>query len=265
MATGLLLVMVGRATRLSDYLLNGEKAYLVKIQFGLETDTLDMDGTVVSKFEGDLPCREDIVTTALSMSGVLSLQVPEYSAVKVDGKKLYEHARKGEPVPVVMRDMRFDKVEIVEVGQGTLTCRLDCAKGSYIRAWSAEIGKRLGCGAVVTELRRLLSAPYFIEEAIPLDDMIKLENPGAIDSVRQGMIPLADVLRNARALQLTSAETISMLNGKVPGEAIRMAQKGGLETPLLKVLGPDGSLLAVLEKNAEGFLKIGCVLKTSQT
>lgn len=263
MATGLLLVMVGRATRLSDYLLNGEKAYRVKIQLGLETDTLDMDGEITHRYEGALPTDEDVVMTALSMSGVLSLQVPEYSAVKINGQKLYELARKGEDVPIVMRDMRFDKVEIIEVGQGTLTCRLDCAKGSYIRAWSAELGRRLGCGAVVTELRRLESAPFKIEESKPLEELIQMPAPDFLEKSEAGMVPMSEVLRNAQELHLSVAESIPMLNGKIPGEAIRMVQKGEMVTSLMRVMGPDGSLMAVLEKNPSGVLKIGCVMRSS--
>lgn len=263
LATGLLLVMVGRATRLSDYLLNGEKSYQVKIQFGLETDTLDADGKVIRKFEGPLPNTEDVVSTALSMSGVLSLRVPDYSAVKVDGKKLYEHARNGEAVPVIFRDMRFDAVEIMDVAEGTLTCRLDCSKGSFIRAWSSELGQRLGCGAVVSELRRLESAPFLLEEALPLLDMIAQPTPQIVEKPQPGMIPLAHVLRHSSEVHLGPGETVSMLNGKVPGEAIRMAQTGALQGSLVRVLGPDGSLLAILEKVPSGALKIGCVLRSS--
>lgn len=261
MATGVLLIMVGKTTRLSDYLLNGEKSYRVKVQLGIETNTLDLDGEVIRRHEGVLPTQEEIVSTAVSMSGVLRLRVPEFSAVKIDGQKLYELARRGEEVPVVERDMRFDGVGIEEVGDDFITCRLDCAKGTYIRSWAAELGRRLGCGAAVSELRRLESSPFRIEESIPLDSLLQQDPPLSWEPPRQGIIPLAHVLRDAAELHLSPGETVQMLNGKIPPQAVRMVHHGEAAGQLIRALGPDGSLIAVLEKGPQGGVKIGCVLK----
>lgn len=251
LATGLLIVLVGRATRLSDYLLTQSKSYRVTVELGRETDTLDADGKTTKVFSGPLPSEEEIVETVISTRGLLELPIPQYSAVKVDGKKLYEYARKGESIGTIYREMLFESVDLQSVSASSFVADIKCSKGSFIRAWAAEVGRRLGCGGVVCELRRLSSGLYSVDEAVALEDLKAGE---------KGFVALGASLRGTAHYKLMHDEVRTMLSGRIPGSVIRQNQLGGLAGHLVSVVDPEEQLLAVLHRTDLGRISIGCVL-----
>lgn len=171
LASGLLVLLIGEATKVSDYLLNGDKGYECRVKLGVTTDSMDITGRVTS--EKPVDCSLEQIREAVSkLQGLLTLKVPVHSAVKVDGKKLYEFAHKGQTPDVVPdREMNFYDVEMIEADQTSVLVRMKCSKGSFIRAWANKLGEELGCGGTVETLRRVHSAPYAVEQGITLDEL----------------------------------------------------------------------------------------------
>ncbi|MGZ3775447.1 MAG: tRNA pseudouridine(55) synthase TruB [Pseudobdellovibrionaceae bacterium] len=170
MASGLMVCLINEGTKLSQYILEGDKGYRVRAQFGLRTDTLDTTGEVLEKFAVDVSL-ERIRDEALKLQGEMELDVPIYSAIKVQGKKLYEYARENKDVSIPKKVMKFWDVTPVEIGPDWAEFDIKCSKGSYIRTWVDLLGKALGCGAAMSSLRRTWSSPYFLTQAQTLEDI----------------------------------------------------------------------------------------------
>jgi tRNA pseudouridine55 synthase len=177
MATGLLVMLVGKATRISQYLMSVEKEYTGTIRLGAVTNTQDATGEVLET--RPVPALEEsAVRTALD--GFLGDQYqipPMFSAVKIDGRPLYKSARKGEEVerePRFIRVMRFD---LTRWASPDLDFDLHCTKGTYVRTLAHDLGARLGCGAHLAALRRTASGAMRIEQALPLEDLLAMPLP----------------------------------------------------------------------------------------
>lgn len=213
LATGLLVILIGKATKLSDYLLNGDKAYRTTVRLGVETDTDDMDGEVTKESPLNHSLME-LEEKALQLSGKLTLKVPIYSAIKVKGKKLYEKAREGEDFTPPVRPMEFRDLKIEDLTQEKITLSFACSKGSYVRAWAKTLGENLGCGATVQLLRRIKSEPYLVENAIKLEKLEELggENLPSLE----GFIPLNQCLPDWPSLKVEGLDEKLVLNGQIP-------------------------------------------------
>ena len=149
-ATGVLPICIGKSTRLIEYL-EDDKEYLATVQFGKNTDTYDLDGEVVATFEKKV--SEDDVRIALkSFEGEISQLPPIYSAIKVNGKKLYDYARAGQEVEIKPRTVFISKIELVEFNQENQEAKVlvACSKGTYIRSFAYDLGQNLGCGAYLS-------------------------------------------------------------------------------------------------------------------
>lgn len=171
LASGLLILTIENANKLSDYLMDGEKGYEALIKIGIETDSYDRTGKTISENDISKITEEKLKTQILNLAGNLKLKVPSFSAVKVDGKKLYELARKNEEVPVVERDMNFHSIEILKMEMPFVTVKFRCSKGAYVRSWVQELGQKLdGVGATLWELKRDYNAPYEISQSIELEN-----------------------------------------------------------------------------------------------
>ncbi|MGQ9553319.1 MAG: tRNA pseudouridine(55) synthase TruB [Anaerolineae bacterium] len=169
-ATGLLLVCIGAATRICEYLAGHDKRYYVEVRLGVETATYDRTGEVVATFKGVLPTDREIAAAVDSFQGEMMQQPPAYSAVKVNGKPLYLHARKGIVVPVPPRKITIHSLSWQRPEMALLRLTVHCSAGTYIRSLVHDLGQVLGCGAHVTELRRLSVGPFNVEEAWTLHE-----------------------------------------------------------------------------------------------
>jgi tRNA pseudouridine55 synthase len=168
MATGLLLVGVGRATRLLRFLGDLDKEYEGTARLGVETDTLDADGEATRTAAVDV--TESQVREAMrALTGEIEQRPPAYSAVKVGGRKLYEAARKGEELAAPPRRVRVDAFDLVRYQPPDLDFRVVCSSGTYVRALLADVGAALGCGAHLTRLVRTRIGPYRVSEAVAPD------------------------------------------------------------------------------------------------
>ncbi len=186
LATGVLILAVGKATRLSEYLLKQDKCYLVKGQFGLESETYDADGDV-----REVECREveeeELLKALQKFKGEIEQVPPPYSAVRIKGKRAYELAREGKKVELPPRRVKIHSIELVDFSYPTFTLEVCCSSGTYIRSLIHDIGKELSCSAIVVELRRTKVGQITQEKVISLD---RLKEEG----VEKFLIPPQEVL-----------------------------------------------------------------------
>lgn len=164
LATGLLIILVGRATKLSEKLMGLDKQYRATLQLGVTTDTLDIDGKVLE--ERDVDVKQSQIENALKkFEGEFEQTVPAYSAVKVNGMKLYEYARKGLAVPAPKRLVCIDWIKLKDFNAPLATIALKCSKGTYVRQLAQDVGRQLDCGACIYALRREVIGSFRINEA----------------------------------------------------------------------------------------------------
>jgi tRNA pseudouridine55 synthase len=170
MATGLLILGVGRATRLLRFLGDLPKTYEGTARLGEETDTLDAEGSVLRTSDPDVT-RAQLETTVSKLVGESLQRPPAYSAVKVGGTKLYEAARKGETLEAQPRRIRVDAFDVVSFDGRDFDFRVTCSSGTYVRVLAADVGTALGCGAHLTRLVRTAIGGFSLADAIPPDDV----------------------------------------------------------------------------------------------
>ena len=187
-ATGVMVILVGQATRLAQFLDKDEKEYEAVVRFGFETDTGDKTGRQKAKGKWqNTVTKDDVVAVLPDFTGSIMQTPPMYSAKKVDGKKLYEHARKGETIERKAVSVNISQLEILndlnenslESGTWDLGLRIACSAGTYIRALAEDIGRKVGTGAHLAELRRMRAGKFSIDQSLTLDQLERLEDPSS--------------------------------------------------------------------------------------
>jgi tRNA pseudouridine55 synthase len=206
MATGVLPVFVGRATRGVEFFEHAEKTYEATIRLGLTTDTEDTSGTVVREQEVHIS-EEEFLAVLPKFRGNIQQIPPMYSALKVNGQKLYDLARKGKEVERQPRDITIYELECLEFSGDTARLRVRCSKGTYIRTLCKDIGEALGCGGCMAALRRVSAGEYTIEEAVPLQTLVEAEDPEA------WLRPVDSMFRNYPVVTLTEKQALRCRNG----------------------------------------------------
>ncbi len=176
MATGVLPVFVGRATRGVEFFEHAKKTYETVLQLGLTTDTEDTTGTVLEEKEVSVT-REQVEEVLESFRGEILQVPPMYSALKVNGQKLCDLARKGKEVERKPRPITIHELTLLDMGETTLRLRVKCSKGTYIRTLCKDIGNALGCGGCMAELRRTTAGEYTIQESVPLLALLEEQEP----------------------------------------------------------------------------------------
>lgn len=169
LATGVLPIALGEATKLSQLLTHGKKSYRGHIRLGIETTTYDREGEVTAETSGPWPSRERLGEALCAFVGEIDQIPPPYSAVKRGGEAAYVRARRGESVELEPRRVRLDRCELIEYDPPMLVIEVDCSAGTYLRSLAHDLGKALGTGAHLWDLVRLRSGPFRMEQAIPLD------------------------------------------------------------------------------------------------
>lgn len=238
MATGVLPVCVGEATKLVPFLMGGDKEYEAEALLGVTTDTLDATGTVTSETNAANVSRADVERVLSRFVGEVMQRPPMHSALKVGGQRLYDLARRGIEVERAPRPVRIDAVELVACALPRLGLRVRCGKGTYIRSLVADLGEALGVGAHMTALRRTRVGAFGVADAVPLDAVgpsTPLVSPAAALADHAAVALDAGQVRDVRAGKL---RTVAGL--QVPPDA-------GAH---VRLLGPDGALVAVAEARA---------------
>lgn len=242
MATGVLPVFVGRATRAVEFFEHAEKTYETVLRLGITTDTEDMTGTVLTE-ENVSFTEEQLQETLEAFRGEILQVPPMYSALKVNGQKLCDLARKGKTVERQPRPITIHELTLVERGENTLRLRVRCSKGTYIRTLCKDIGEKLGCGGCMESLRRVAAGEYTIDEAVPLQTLLDTEEP---EKYLRGVDTM---FRNYPAVTLTANQETRCRNGNAfsvslaPG-TYRAYSQGGEFLMLAKV---DGGVMSTIK------------------
>jgi tRNA pseudouridine55 synthase len=200
LATGVLPLCFGEATKFSQFLLEADKKYRTTIKFGISTKTGDSDGEIIE--EKEVPLVADVEAVLKQFRGAIN-QVPSmYSALKVNGQPLYKLARAGIEVERKERQVMIYELEIREQADTEWVLDIVCSKGTYIRTLAEDIGKVIGCGAHVSQLRRLKSGPYEIEETVTMEQLEQLKDDG-YDALDRALLPTCTAVQQWPYVELT--------------------------------------------------------------
>ena len=206
MATGVLPVFVGRATRSVEFFEHAEKTYETVLRLGLTTDTEDISGTVLSEQDAFVT-GEQLEAVLQKFRGEIMQVPPMYSALKINGQKLVDLARKGREVERQPRPITIHELTLLGMEADGIHLRVRCSKGTYIRTLCKDIGEALGCGGCMAALRRVTAGEYTIEESVPLQTLLETEDP------EQYLRPVDSMFRNYPAVTLTEKQELRCRNG----------------------------------------------------
>lgn len=210
-AVGVLPVCLGSATRLCDMLTDRDKEYIACMQLGVVTDTQDMSGEILA--EKEVTATEETVTEAIrSFVGEYAQVPPMYSALKVDGKKLYELARQGKEVERKPRPVTIYEIEILNINLPRVTMRVACSKGTYIRTLCHDIGAKLGCGGAMVSLQRTRAGQFRMDTAITLSALEKLRDE---DKIAEVLIPVDEMFAELAAVHVQEEAVKLLENGNL--------------------------------------------------
>jgi tRNA pseudouridine55 synthase len=209
MATGVLVVCLGQATRVSEYLLGHDKTYRAAIRLGVETNTYDADGEVVATHDVQVDHAE-VEGALLQFVGEIQQVPPMYSAIKREGQKLYELARQGIAIEREARSVIVHSIELCSYQAPDVAIEVCCSAGTYIRSIAHDLGAALGVGAHLIELRRTASGPFTIDQAIPLD---AFETAAREDRWQAHLRPIDEALSDWPLVVISEADRARALKG----------------------------------------------------
>ncbi len=252
-ATGLLVVLVGRATRLARFVEGQSKTYLATARLGIRTDTDDLTGRVVETSEsGGMLDEERVQETLAGFLGTQLQRPPQYSAKHVGGERSYQKARRGEAVELADVSVTVDRIEMVELLPPLVTFRVVVSAGTYVRAIARDLGERLGVGAHLASLRREAIGALRVEDAVPLDRLSS-----------EALVPVRSILRDLPTVELDQAARDAVMHGRaVRGGGAAALWAGGQQGGGMVVLMAGNDLVAVARTEGE-WLHPTVVLETS--
>lgn len=240
LASGLMVILIGEATKLSSYITEGDKAYRVDVRLGVETDTLDITGKILSEKQVQ-STESEIIDKAMSLYGERDLPIPLYSAKKIDGKKLYEYAREDIPVIIPTKKMKFWDIEN-KSESSRLSFQLACSKGSFIRSWVKLLGEELGCGATMAGLVRTSSHKQKLIDAIDLETLKAEVHP------ERYLVSMNEALPEVKRIKVKGQDLNLLKNGQISHDLrsrlIIIFDPG--KDQYIQVLNPAQKLLALI-------------------
>jgi tRNA pseudouridine55 synthase len=249
LATGLLPLCFGEATKLAGNLLGARKAYLAECRLGVTTDTADSEGEVIR--QRPLPALDDaVIEAALARLRGRILQVPPmYSALKRDGERLYVKARRGETVEVPPREVDVHRLELLARTSDSLRLLVECGSGTYVRSLAADLGEDLGCGAHLTALRRIWVEPFREPRMVTLEQLQQAAEQGDT-SLLAYLLPVAAGLSDLPSVQLDDVQSLAISRGQ------RIPLPASFPAGRCTAFASDGALLALLEVDGQHCARI---------
>ena len=239
-ATGLLVLTLGRATRLTRFLIRAPKIYEGEIRFGTTTDTYDRHGQITAEASIEGLEHSAIVSAMKQQVGSLDQVAPPFSAKKFKGVKYYEMARRGEEVPESKKQITvYDFQAAGPLAEGVLPFRLECSSGTYVRSLAHDLGQALGCGAHLAELRRLKVGPFHVDQAVTLARL--REQAQASATPQEGWIPIDQVPLPFQELPTDSQQSKRITHG----QSVLFRDLEGEEGDWVKLVDRRGALIAV--------------------
>jgi tRNA pseudouridine55 synthase len=253
LATGVLPLVIGRATRLAQFLTASDKTYEATIAFGRTTDTHDAAGTITSTCDRR-PTRGEVESGIAQFRGTFDQTPPVYSAKNIGGERSYDLARKGKSVTMQRAkavSVTAKRLELVAFDGDTARLEMQVSAGFYVRALAHDLGETLGCGAVLAALRRTRSGEFGLDRAVPLADLLQ----SGRESLAGRLVPFRELLPDLPAVTLRSAMQLERLkNGVEMGPADLVTPLSALP-PIVRLMGPDGDLVGLARPaKAPGFL-----------
>jgi tRNA pseudouridine55 synthase len=237
MGEGVLVVGIGKATRFLEFIMNETKEYRVKVKFGILTTTLDSEGEVIQEMPVPTLDREKLLSVLAQFQGEIEQIPPSFSAIKFEGKRLYEYAREGVFLVPKPRKVKIHKIDLLEIGDDYIVIDVECSSGTYMRSLARDIGQKLGTVAIVEDLTRLRVGDYRIENAVQIDDGKKL-----IESI----IPIHEGLPMKTSVFLNPSGATMFMNGnKVPRRFISRLSQEARAFSLVKVFDNENNFLGV--------------------
>jgi len=245
MATGVLPVFIGRATRAAEFCENADKEYIAGLQLGTVTDTQDITGNVLQKNDVTISA-DDLASILPRFTGAIKQIPPMYSAIKKDGKKLYELARKGIEIPREPREVFIYELGVTgtvlltpcQENRPSVTLKITCSKGTYIRTLCHDIGAALGCGGTLSALRRTRAGVYTIDMAHSLDDVLSAV---LSDTVSDMIKPTDSIFSDYPSITLVESEVQRAKNGAI------CYTQNNIDNGKYRVYAPGGEFLLLAE------------------
>ena len=237
LATGVLVVCVGAATRLIEYVQRMSKTYRTTVLLGARSDTLDADGQVVAVESPRVPSAPEIRTALAAQVGTIAQIPPQYSALKVHGRRAYDLARAGHAVDLAPRHVIISRIDVLAYAWPRLDLEIDCGSGTYIRSIARDVGEALGCGGLVEVLTRTRIGPFTLDDA---HEPVGL----TAESISSRLRPTLEAVSQLPWLSLSPDQIAAIGQGR----ALTADQFGGaVPTGEVALLGPDGALVAIAE------------------
>lgn len=243
LASGVLVVCVGRATRLIEYVQQMKKTYRTVVLLGATSDTLDADGVIVPRAGSRVPEPAEVAAALASQVGTIWQRPPEFSALKRGGIRAYDLARAGKPVQLEPRPVTIERIALLSYAWPRLELEIDCGSGTYIRSIARDVGDALGCGGLVEVLVRTRIGPFTQAEAL---------DPAGLDeaAIATGLQPALAAVPELPRLLLSAQDVADIVQGRA------VTPRQGAEMPLpegeIALLGPDGELVAIAERDPAG-------------
>ena len=244
MATGVLPVCVGKATKIIDYIMRNEKTYGVSLKLGIVTDTYDLEGKIIEEKECLSISDSLILDTINSFVGIQKQIPPMYSAIKVNGKKLYELARKGITIEREAREITIYSIDNILINKPSISFDVKCSKGTYIRSLCYDIGNKLNCGATMTELTRKNNGSFSIEDSINIDE---LNN----DNISNFIIPMERALGSYKKFIIEDKFCNLLINGVCIADPQLLNKV--IDDNIYRVFSKEDELIGLGQKNIKGF------------
>lgn len=246
LATGLLPLCFGEATKIAGLLLGSFKAYETECILGVSTDSADSKGTVVDTRLVPELSDDDIDQALANLRGTIQQVPPMYSALKRDGERLYQLARRGESIELEAREVEVSDFRLIGRKGDTLRLHVECGSGTYVRSLVRDLGVALGCGAHVTVLRRLWVEPFLSPKMTTLDELERLATEG-IEALDARLLPVEAGLMGYPEIVLDESDSLKLRQG----QRVRML----LEPAVYMAKSMDGRLLALAESHPDGTLR----------
>jgi tRNA pseudouridine55 synthase len=258
-ATGVLPICIGDATKVASFVSDGEKEYDAVVRFGESTDTQDAAGrTLETRPFSDLT-EERVRQELTGFVGLVEQTPPMYSARKIDGKRLYELARAGEEVEREARQVHIDEARLTFFRPPDAGIFVRCSKGTYLRTLAHDLGQRLGCGAHLKSLKRVRVGPFGLEDSVGLDTLMAAAKEKQLEKY---LLPVARALDELAELKLDMEMARRVAHGHAPGPAdlSRLRAPPFPRGRKVRLIDPEGRVLAVAESDGVGMLKLLRVL-----
>ena len=254
-AQGLMVLLLGKACSLSQYLLSKDKRYELTMKLGEVTETGDRSGKTISKVKNFNLDKKLIEKTLKESVGEFDLEVPSFSAIKYKGKRLYKYARQGCKTPPIKRKMYFYDLSIQSIYKDEVQVRLSCQKGGYIRSWSHFVGTQLEVGAHLVYLKRVASFPYFLDQSTSVEE---LKKDSLIHQNTSFFIPISQSLTHIPSVGLDLREEELFCHGQIPYSCQERWSKERIQE-IFRVMNSSGERLLGLV-HIDDLMK-PCILK----